>query len=221
MYVSRVPLTDGLLTIVSGSFPWPWQRHRGRLGSDYWRGIFECSNLTGLWYHIASHILGLFEFTKSWKSFLCLKTRGNGGCNLQYTGTSGGRWSDCPSYEPLADCDRSCIYGMGFVCSEGMPSPFRRIISVWLAVYRLFYPWFVTIFPRTMYNKLLMDYASWFYLVFALAGQDAIVKRTAKCQFCRKQISEYCFPGFRSNFARKAQRCAFCTSWQPRSLHSN
>jgi hypothetical protein len=27
--------------------------------------------------------------------------------------------------------------------------------------------------------------------VFAFAGQDAIVKRTTKCQYCRKQISEY------------------------------
>jgi hypothetical protein len=61
--------------------------------------------------------------------------------------------------ESVVDWNRSCIHGIRFVHSEGKPAPSPRVIVVSdMAVYRLFHPWFITIFPRATYNKLLMDW---------------------------------------------------------------
>jgi len=58
-------------------------------------------------------------------------------------------------------------------------------------------------FVNKMINFLGMGIA--LYLVASVYGMvtnDSIVKRTVKCRYCRKRISE------------KAQRCINCTSWQ-------
>jgi hypothetical protein len=61
--------------------------------------------------------------------------------------------------ESVVDCNRSCIHGIRFVHSEGKPAPSPRIIVPDMAVYRLFHPWFITIFPRTTYTSSWTGYA--------------------------------------------------------------
>ena len=56
--------------------------------------------------------------------------------------------------EPVVDCDRSCVYGLGFVCSEGKRAPFPPIMVVDHSEPRLFHSWFVAIFPRARYDHL-------------------------------------------------------------------